>query len=308
MDKLPLVSICIVTYKSANTITETLDSVYAQTYPRLELIVSDDFSPDNTVYVVRQWMEAHKERFERMELITVPKNTGVSANYNRASDACLGDWVKDCDGDDLLLPDCVQSNIDFITEHPDVVYVFSKGRCFGIDKEYVKIQASQFDCDFFGWKKQKQLDYLYLCGSPIFSSSAFYNRQKCIELNFNNDERIPNYEDRPKWIRLIEQNIPLAYINKELICYRITGSSISTTIGGSKVFSHSMALFDKYYRIPYIEKAGYKYYAFRHRLVNKKHLTGSLFWKFVCKLADICLGKTPEWTRGFDISFAYWIK
>lgn len=303
-----LVSVDVVTYKSADTIIETLDSIFAQTYPHLELIVSDDCSPDNTVEIVRKWMNEHKKRFVRTEIITVDENTGVTANYNRASDACRGAWIKDCDGDDLLLPDCVQTYVDFITEHPEVVYVFSKGRCFGADKEYVNRMAKHFDCDFFSWDKKKQLDYLYLCGAPIFSSSAFYNRQKCIDLNFNNDERIPNYEDRPKWIRLIEQDIPHAYINEELICYRISGSSISTTSGGSKVFSHSMALFDKYYRIPYIEKAGYKYYAFRHRLVNKKHLTGSLFWKIVCKLADICLGKTPEWTRGFDISFAYWIK
>ena len=307
MQNQPLVSVAVITYNSSKTVIETLDSIYNQTYKNIELVISDDGSKDSTIEICQKWINDHKERFKRIEIVSAPKNTGVSANYNRASKACHGEWVKDCDGDDLLLPDCVQTFVNFITEHQDVVYVFSKGQCFGADAEYVKKLSQNFDCDFFSWEKEKQLDYLYLCGSPIFSSSAFYNRQKCIDLNFDNDERIPNYEDRPKWIRLIEQDIPHAYINKELIGYRISGSSISTTSGGSKVFSQSMALFDKYYRIPYVEKAGFKYYAFRHKLVNKKHLSGSLYWKIVCKLADICLGKTPEWSRGFNISFAYCI-
>lgn len=308
MEQFPFISICIVTYKSADTIVDTLDSVYAQTYPNIELVVSDDCSPDNTVEVVSEWIKEHKERFVRTELVTIEKNTGVSANYNRASAACRGEWIKDCDGDDLLMPDCVQTYVDYIAEHPDVVYVFANGRCFGPDVEYVKILASHFAPDFFDWDKQKQLEYLYLCGSPIFSSSAFYNRQKCIDLGFKNDERIPNYEDRPKWIRLIEQDIPHAYIDKETICYRISGSSISTTSAGSKVFNHSIALFDKYYRIPFVERYGdlSKWDMFRHKLENKKRLSGNVFMKAICMGFRVLFGKEPDWSKGFSVKFAYW--
>lgn len=303
-----LVSVCVITYNSAKTVIETLDSIYNQTYRNIELIISDDCSKDDTVTICRQWIEEHKERFQRAELVTVEKNRGVSANFNRSEKACRGEWIKGIAGDDLLLPNAIQEYVNYIIDHPDVVYVFANGKCFGANEEYTRRIAQEFTMDFFKWDKQEQLEYLYLCGSPIFAPSAFYNRQKCIESNFLNDERIPNYEDRPKWIRLIEQDIPFAYINATLICYRVSDSSISNTIGGSKVFNRSIALFDKYYRIPYIERAGYSYYAFRHKLVNKKQLTGSIIWKIICKILDIFLGKTPEWTKGFNVKFCFWVQ
>lgn len=49
-----LVSVIVLSYRSAETIVETLDSIKNQTYPNIELIVTDDASPDNTVQVVRK--------------------------------------------------------------------------------------------------------------------------------------------------------------------------------------------------------------------------------------------------------------
>ena len=47
-----LVSVVVLSYCSAETIVETLESIKNQTYPNIELIITDDASPDNTVQVV----------------------------------------------------------------------------------------------------------------------------------------------------------------------------------------------------------------------------------------------------------------
>ena len=86
----PLVSVFVVSYNAADYICETLESIKAQTYQNIELIVSDDHSSDQTVELANEWIESNKERFVRTELITVDHNTGVSANYNRAIRACRG--------------------------------------------------------------------------------------------------------------------------------------------------------------------------------------------------------------------------
>ena len=79
----PLVSIVIITYKSSAYVLETLESAKAQTYRNIELIVTDDCSPDNTVEICKDWIENNKDCFVRTELITVPENTGISLNCNR---------------------------------------------------------------------------------------------------------------------------------------------------------------------------------------------------------------------------------
>ncbi|MBR5577209.1 MAG: glycosyltransferase [Bacteroidaceae bacterium] len=51
------VSIVVITYNSSKYVLETLESVKAQDYPNIELIVSDDRSTDNTFELVNQWIE-----------------------------------------------------------------------------------------------------------------------------------------------------------------------------------------------------------------------------------------------------------
>ena len=78
-----LVSVCVVTYNSAATIVDTLESIKAQTYQNLELVVSDDCSKDDTVKVCREWIAANKDRFAAATVIESEVNTGVSANCHR---------------------------------------------------------------------------------------------------------------------------------------------------------------------------------------------------------------------------------
>lgn len=89
-----LVSIPVITYNSAKTVIETLDSIKAQTYPNIELIISDDCSTDDTVQLCREWIEKNGERFERTELISVTKNTGVSGNNNRAKQLYISEGFE----------------------------------------------------------------------------------------------------------------------------------------------------------------------------------------------------------------------
>jgi alpha-1,3-rhamnosyltransferase len=62
---------------------ETLDSIKAQTYDNIELIISDDYSSDNTVDICREWLSKHKDSFVSVKLITSDKNTGIAPNANR---------------------------------------------------------------------------------------------------------------------------------------------------------------------------------------------------------------------------------
>lgn len=244
----PLVSVTVITYNSSKTVLETLESIKAQTYQNLELIVSDDCSTDNTVELCRNWIEQNKSRFVRTELLTVDKNTGVAGNCNRAGAACQGEWVKGIAGDDILLPTCVQDCMDYVNEHSDTIYLFGKQKAFGASEERCKEVDATFDYTFFNLTQEEQLHRLVFDGNCVPATTSFYNLECAKVIGVKHDERIPLIEDYPKWINLLRAGVKLCFVDKVLVRYRLGG--ISTQKRVSLNMYHSLRLLDFYYRFP----------------------------------------------------------
>ena len=286
MDNLPLVSVPVVTYNSSKYVLETLESIKAQTYQNIELIVSDDSSTDDTVEICRKWIVENSNRFVRTELITSPTNTGISANLNRAEAACRGEWVKGIAGDDALCPNCVEELIKYVLKHPEAVFVFSKVSVFGSDEQKVShFENDIFDYSFFELPKEEQ--YRWLIGKsfqPIPAATTFYNRTQAISLGLNRcDERIPMLDDWPKWIKALESGVTFHFVDKPLVRYRISDSSVCSSVKYSKVFFHSLRqLFWLYQVKPLIRLFGLRYAAYRYSEIES--VTGLLFWRVMKRL------------------------
>jgi alpha-1,3-rhamnosyltransferase len=123
---LPLVSVAVPTYNHAPFLTACLESVRAQTYPRLELVVVDDGSTDDTLALAERFAATYAGRFERLTILHQP-NQGVSAASNRAITACQGEWVHLLGSDDWLYPDKIlrqQQAIDAWNE-PRLALIYS---------------------------------------------------------------------------------------------------------------------------------------------------------------------------------------
>lgn len=247
----PLVSVPVITYNSAKFVLETLESIKAQTYQNIELIISDDCSTDNTVELCQQWVEQNKNRFVRTQIITSEVNTGVSANGNRGRDACQGEWIKGIAGDDLLMPNCVEDCVEYVQQNTNIIYLFGRIEAFGANEERNKYFTENiFDYSFFNLDVDGQLERLVFGSNCVPASTCFYNRQKAIDLGIRNDERIPLLEDWPKWIRILEKGVKLDFIEKALVQYRIHEGALTTSKRASVKSVESMQLFNLYYRYP----------------------------------------------------------
>lgn len=248
MNNQPLVSVPVITYNSSKFVLETLESIKAQTYQNIELIISDDCSTDNTIELCLQWVEDNKDRFIRTQIITSKVNTGVSANLNRAEAACQGEWVKSIAGDDLLMPNCIADCVEYIQENPEIIYLFGKCKAFDAPEERCMEVDNVFDYSFFTMTSEEQLHRLIFVGNCVPATTVFYNREKAKKIGITNDERIPLLEDWPKWINLLRAGVKLHFLDKVLVKYRIggisTGKSISLSVYRSGRF------FDFYYRFP----------------------------------------------------------
>lgn len=79
----PLVSIVVTTYNSSKYVLETLESVKAQTYKNIELIISDDYSLDNTVEICKKWITENSDRFVNTKIIIVKKKHRNSLKHKQ---------------------------------------------------------------------------------------------------------------------------------------------------------------------------------------------------------------------------------
>lgn len=116
-----LVSVVVQAYNSSDTIIRTLESVKAQTYPNIELIVTDDASKDDTVEVVSKWMAENQNVFADMKLVTTDINTGIPGSNNRALKKVSGEYAEFLGADDCMMPDAIQQYTIFCENNPAVI-------------------------------------------------------------------------------------------------------------------------------------------------------------------------------------------
>lgn len=291
-----LVSVPLITYNSADTVIDTLESIKAQTYPNIELVISDDCSKDDTVEVCRKWVERNNNRFVRALVLTVEKNTGVSANANRAESACQGVWIKGIAGDDILMPNCLEEFAKYVELHPEATYVFCKMEGFGRSQEKIDEYMNRcFDYSFFSLTPEEQYHRLVFKGNCIPAPAMFYHRQRAQEDAFGNDERIPMVEDYPKWMRMTKAGVNFHFVDKPLVRYRLSESSISTTTSPSLRTKQSSAMIYIYYkfkpRFHYYKSPLKKLGEIRKFIHAANTAWGGWFWKTMMRI-DYVLAKT----------------
>ncbi len=119
--ELPLVSVIIPAYNAEAFIARTLESVLAQTYSHLEVLVVDDGSRDRTAEIV----EAFAERDRRVILIR-QENAGVAIARNHAIQRAQGALIAPVDADDIWYPQKLEKQVACLqAQGPEVGLVYS---------------------------------------------------------------------------------------------------------------------------------------------------------------------------------------
>ncbi len=219
-----LVSIVVATYNSSEFVLETLESIKKQTYSPIELIVSDDGSQDNTIELTKTWLKQNESRFVRTEIVTVLENTGVSANCNRCIKASQADWIKMIAGDDILLPNCIEDNINFIRQHPETKILFSYVKLYRntfYDESFIATIPGAFPSNIMAphFTPAHQFKLLLLSDRIHFTPSYFFNKEVLLSVG-GYDEQNKIAEDYPMWLKLTKAGLRLEFMEKITVGYR----------------------------------------------------------------------------------------
>ena len=228
----PLISIIVITYNSSKYIFETLESAKNQQYDNLELIISDDFSNDDTLEICTKWINENKQFFVNVELVKSTKNTGIAPNINRGIMLAKGEWVKFIAGDDILLNNCISDNYNIIKNNNSIKILFTNSIKF-IETEGRKI----FDCKIplpyqkllFNADSSTQLSNLISYKLQCPAPSSFIHKKTLLDLGAL-DEDFPFYEDFPLWVKCAKNNIMLCYKDVDTVFYRQSESVTRTSL------------------------------------------------------------------------------
>ncbi len=135
----PKVSMIVTCYNLEHCIGRCLDSLLAQTYENLEILVIDDGSKDHSFDVITQY--ANKDS----RIIPIrQKNAGVSAARNHCLDQFTGDYLMFIDGDDYVAADYVEN---FVTHANGYDIVIGGLRFIYPDGTQQVIDQFPFACD-----------------------------------------------------------------------------------------------------------------------------------------------------------------
>jgi glycosyltransferase involved in cell wall biosynthesis len=177
--RLPRLSVSIPTYNHDRYIARAIESVLAQDYPHLEIVVSDDCSTDRTLEAARFYAG------DKVKVTRTPRNLGRVANYRRCLyELTSGDWAVNLDGDDYYDdPTFFSAAMKALVNHPEAV-LYAAG-CKGLIEARGTTRVTPLNVS----AELTIMDGLdYVLGWPELGASqhfaVIYNRHLALETDF----------------------------------------------------------------------------------------------------------------------------
>ena len=231
-----LVSVIVISYNSQNYIIETLESIKNQRYENIELIVSDDGSTDNTICNTKRWISENKDRFQNYRIIESEINTGITENCNRGIYASNGEYLKLIAADDLLMPECIDSLLNFTVEN-GLKMAFSRALPFADDaniNNHSKLaMIENIISDNFFKSNQKEQYKMLLKGCGIYPTGVLLNREFILTIG-GYDSRYKMMEDYPFWVKVSSLGERFVMFNKYTTKYRVRNMDTQKNFKKSK--------------------------------------------------------------------------
>ena len=217
---MPLASVVIPTYNTAEYISEAIESVLAQTYKDFEIIVVDDGSTDNTYEVIKQ---CHANNMGDVELIEITnplqqtqqthltkliyiyqQNGGRANARNTGIKAARGKYVAFLDSDDMWTPGKLEKQIDIMESNDNIDFLFGDKQRFSDDGKIITTSMAKkqgFDENFFGDPLYVRDAYRKLLQGNFIPTGTVMVKRESFERTGLFDESV-YVEDYEFWLRV----------------------------------------------------------------------------------------------------------
>lgn len=212
----PLVSVIVAVHNGARFLRLALESLRGQDYERVETIFIDDGSEDETPQIARDFPEIKYVR---------QANQGLAAARNAGLEHARGEFVAFLDADDVLPPNKLSIQVDYLSQHPEIACV--------LGRQEVMLEAG---VERPSWLKR---DLLFgdLDGIPLVSAVI---RRSVLEQVGGFDASYRYAEDRDLFVRLREHGFRIVVLPDLVLYRRFHGSNMNFNRPGTHPLLRSL--------------------------------------------------------------------
>ena len=212
------VSIIECFYNEEKYLAESIESVLAQTYGNFELILVNDGSTDRSDEIVRGYHD------KRIVYISYTGNKRLAYARNRGLERTTGDYIGFFDGDDIMVPDKLEKQVEYLNKHQDIALI--SGGFSYMDREgKVDSEISKPVC-----YSDEQIKAYMLYGNCIAcAGGALFRRELIDKFQIRFDESNNASEDYRFWIEMLPFG-KFVNVDECFFYYRIGHGSKSSVI------------------------------------------------------------------------------
>jgi glycosyltransferase involved in cell wall biosynthesis len=209
----PALITCIVpVFNGEKYLADALDSIVAQTYRPLEIIVADDGSTDGTAAVVR----AYKSRLRYSK----QPNSGPAAARNLGVRGAAGEFVAFLDSDDLWHPEKLARQVACFERRPELAYCVTHVQNFWVPE--------------ISEEKEKFINHRLSNPLPGYVTQTLMARRAVFEIVGCFDPSLRHGDDTDWFLRATDQGLPAELIPDVLVYRRLHHANLSRAAAASR--------------------------------------------------------------------------
>ncbi|MBQ6564374.1 MAG: glycosyltransferase [Clostridia bacterium] len=251
-----LISFIIPIYRNFEGVYDTLKSVFLQDYPQIEIILSDDGSPnyEREIPRLREYAESHRtDAIQRIVYHHLPENQGTVRNANEAYHLAEGEYIKDLSPEDILVgSDALTKYVRFL-ENSGQLICFCRQEGITESGKVVKHLASSAE-DYETLRQMSPVELQErLFARNCLPGPAWFAKKELFERYGYYLPVTRLIEDYPYWLHLCKEQVPIGFMDDVLIRYRLSNSGKGHY---SAAFLRDMYAIQKQCIFPYDKRYG----------------------------------------------------
>lgn len=223
----PLVTVIATCFNHERFVLECLESIRAQTYPNVQLIIADDCSTDGSVSLIESWV---RQTGIDCRLVLHDENQGICPTRNETISYARGQYVSSLSTDDTWFPEKLAVQVEQFERLPSVGVLYGDAKLMDIDGR--PLPTTFFERARPQWSSRKPPEgnvFAELLQGNFIPGMTTMVRRECYDGVGPYDESLA-YEDWDIWLRLARQ-YDFAYTPYIGARYRIHETSLWHTLG-----------------------------------------------------------------------------